>query len=397
MDTFWLIMGLAVVIGSIALYFKAYTYLKRRIREKGYNSPLYRATVAGVLSATAVGAIALSPDGGNWSDNANNQEIFFASLPGFLAGFVGPLILVCVVSEVVFYLLSQRGLRTAGIRKVIFPWRAAGVLLLLGGIMFPLVVLWLDRDPWNALVLSFNTFLLGGSYCLYLDRRARAQSLEAALISDPRPPVLYLRAFEGEAEPFVRLSLLQRTRYQPWYAIAFSAGITLEQYLKRQVNADLGPFIALGSPQDYLPPDGAARAYFSDGGWQHEFEVLARQATAIIMAIDVSSNVAWELQAIREFNLQTRLFVLTPPHAATRDNSAQSAQSWPAFAKLLKGKGYEVPAIDPGAGALIAFDAQRKANVLIRNAVTPVAFVQAIAKTVRHHEPYALPKNSISI
>lgn len=67
--------------------------------------------------------------------------------------------------------------------------------------------------------------------------------------SDNRAPVLYLRPFEAE-------SLLT----------------TEERMLARIMEEEVGPLVAVGSPEDTLPPLGAARFYernFASGqGWQ---------------------------------------------------------------------------------------------------------------------------------
>ena len=41
-------------------------------------------------------------------------------------------------------------------------------------------------------------------------------------------------------------------------------GPTFERYFSQVIAGSIGPFIDLGNPKDYLPPEGAARSYADD-------------------------------------------------------------------------------------------------------------------------------------
>lgn len=40
--------------------------------------------------------------------------------------------------------------------------------------------------------------------------------------------------------------------------------VPFEQYFHGSIEISLGPFVALGSPEDYVPPHGAVRHYATD-------------------------------------------------------------------------------------------------------------------------------------
>jgi len=95
-------------------------------------------------------------------------------------------------------------------------------------------------------------------------RQRLAVSATAVSVLDPRPSVLYLREFRHERQPFVSgdadslrpyLQLAERW-VPPWLQPNWMGvqTVTAEEYLAVAVNAQLGPFLALGSPLDELPP-----------------------------------------------------------------------------------------------------------------------------------------------
>ncbi|HEY4962907.1 MAG TPA: hypothetical protein VII29_18780, partial [Terriglobales bacterium] len=61
--------------------------------------------------------------------------------------------------------------------------------------------------------------------------------------------------------------------------------IPFEAYLGGAFRERIGPFIALGNPEDYLPPEGANRTYVDDEGWYEYFERIARRAACMAMSV----------------------------------------------------------------------------------------------------------------
>ena len=72
------------------------------------------------------------------------------------------------------------------------------------------------------------------------------------------------------------------------------------------------PFMALGNPFDWVPPQGAARSYTPDEDWQRHFLTYAAAAVAIVMDGSSSDGLYWELAEIVRNGWQTKLF-FSPP------------------------------------------------------------------------------------
>ena len=113
-----------------------------------------------------------------------------------------------------------------------------------------------------------------------------------------------------------------------------------------EVSARIGPFIALGNPVDFVPPEGAARTYVADDEWTKHFEEMVRRARCIVLMAATSDHVLWELAQIRLMGLQQRLFVLTKPKLVRKTR----AVAWNTFAAALRQAGYQPCGEDPGTG-----------------------------------------------
>ena len=207
--------------------------------------------------------------------------------------------------------------------------------------------------------------------------------------------MLYLRSFDQEGNRFAEVSQQDAAKYSEVtsYTRSVLVYLTLEQFLSREINRSIGPFIALGNPEDYLPPEGAYRSYASDTGWQDSFKDLSDRSAALMMQVGNTENLNWELISIRERGLQEKLFVVTPPpvqkgsmHSISdaltrltdRIKGIQPA-SWVGFAAILARAGYHPPNEDPGAGAVMSFDEHNQGMTLVSGAKTPAEYAQAIS------------------
>lgn len=74
-----------------------------------------------------------------------------------------------------------------------------------------------------------------------------------------------------------------------------------------------GPVCAIGKPGEPSPPFGAARQYLDDASWQGAVEQLAREAQAIVVVVDETSGVQWELERIAQLGLRGKTFHLISP------------------------------------------------------------------------------------
>ena len=72
-----------------------------------------------------------------------------------------------------------------------------------------------------------------------------------------------------------------------------------------------------------IPPYGAARGYFHDQGWQQAVDGLTRDAVAVVICIDETEGVWWEVNHLVSSNLLAKtLFIIHPRHASSERNIA---------------------------------------------------------------------------
>lgn len=371
--------------------------LWRRAQRKGYRGPAVPAILVAipvlVFGGALAGAIALA---GGETRTAPSAWFLFRLWAGVLgAEAVSGLIALLVVT-----LLPERRHRPDGDRKVRFPFRTLGRLALVLAVVAP--VAWLITRPqdWETAIRLPLSLVPVAYFCLSAANRKDKPVRDAPLREDPRAPVLYMRGFAQELTPFARrpdapgdvaagrvLDALnaQQRRYA-----------TFEEYLEPTVRVALGPWYGLGNLTDYLPPDGIVRFYTGDGEWRVKFRRLVEASVCVIAVPGSWPNLTWELHTVKESKAQQRLFLLTPPVAGPWKSRLGRWASWlagtrqdtwqdfTAAAAVPDSKedvhaGYELGG-DPGPGAVVTFDEQARAIVLVRGAVTPGDYVAAIRK-----------------
>ena len=236
-----------------------------------------------------------------------------------------------------------------------------------------------------------------GTSAILLGRRAAAtKSIEEAISNDPRAPVLYLRPFRQEQRAFIYGKKSQLNQYMSRARQAFFiasvdedsdpyVGVRFEEYLQAALNQRIGPFVALGNPEDYVPMEGAARTYARDAEWMQHVERLVDRCCCIVAEIGISKNLSWEMNYLRQKSSQQKLFIMTCPilmKTGFLDKFIASATktktiTWPDFANTMSEFGYEVGS-DPGLGCIFTFDAEGKAVFLKKGALTPEQYVEPI-------------------
>ena len=171
-------------------------------------------------------------------------------------------------------------------------------------------------------------------------RKLAAIDAQAALRSDSRRPILYLRSFrddpllmEGEwgllvnrdgrvghrgtRGPIARAFYRMATRLQA----TTGGGGRLEENVSRVV-APIGPFVALGAPGERLPELGAARAYTTDDTWQNEVIEWMDMAQLIVAVAGPTHSLRWEFDNILSRNAWAKLLILMPPSTANETTAA---------------------------------------------------------------------------
>jgi hypothetical protein len=256
------------------------------------------------------------------------------------------------------------GIHPASTRRPVVGWLVsaigwiAGVILLIAGVALTTgpIRYWADElapaasgglgD--NVITAAICAGLIAGfgAIALFVTRIVRAIGLrlrtwraEQTLARDPRPPVLYLRSFRDDEG----LS---------------SASESFEQSLA-SVLSDIGPVIAVGRPGERLPPQGAARLYLSDEGWQPAVRDLMARSALTILGAGTSPGVLWELTRVVELVPPTRFLIAVPPALRSRD-----AERWKQFCTLAaEVMPHPLPASLDGA-TFVTFDPDWKPSVV---------------------------------
>jgi hypothetical protein len=86
---------------------------------------------------------------------------------------------------------------------------------------------------------------------------------------------------------------------------------TLDHVLLEE-GTGLGPVVAIGVPGS-APPFGAARTYFDDDQWKAAVAELASEARALVIVVDDTEGVVWELSHIRNAGLTSKTLYFLPP------------------------------------------------------------------------------------
>jgi hypothetical protein len=212
------------------------------------------------------------------------------------------------------------------------------------------------------------------------------------LASDRRLPVLYLRPFDKEAQPFA-IPSMRETINGDVVNLGMRWVATFEEYLMIAISKQVGPLVALGNPEDDLPPVGAAREYVRDDKWTVQFEQVSEAAQYILMEVTMSQGLEWELNSLSVRRLGDKLLIFTPPnpksgwryyfvqitrcipHAFYR--TYLQHQSWDDFGKFMLTTGFHVMDRDPGPGAILGFS-KGCAWVIARDLCDIVDYVEVL-------------------
>jgi hypothetical protein len=379
----------AAVVGMLAAIFAGFFIFfvsMSRASRRGYQAGTI--TVVIIVAMLAGGALAFLP------------LAMDVDIDGGVLAVAAPLCFLLSPAAALAALPRRKPRRIFIVRRVTLPYAAIGqalfVILCLAGVVTSLL-LWWTGAPFSLVgpILIAGPAL--GLQVKYLFTKVLGQptrgvrSFADVMAADPRPPVVFMRAFERESHPFVFGPLSQYGRYSQRPRMArqqTEVQIALDEYLQRTIERHIGPFLALGNPQDYFTPAGAARAYFKDETWMEEFTSLARGAGCLILEASESSNLRWELQFLRQSNLHERLIAVTghptDPYAGfwmqfMARMAGVPRVSWEQFAGMLTELGYDVPTSEPELGSVIGFDAAARGHVLTSDADLPEQFVAPMA------------------
>jgi len=167
-------------------------------------------------------------------------------------------------------------------------------------------------------VAAFLIFAPLGNMFLQMARKRIRFSIEKLTATDPRYPILFLRAFREDQVA------LRRPRYGLiGRVIALRLpNDSLDELLLNEGTL-YGPVVALGNPLDQAPPYGAARGYFADKDWRQAVEDLARNALAIVICLDETDAIWWEVEHIAGADYISKTLFLVPPKMRGQEENAK--------------------------------------------------------------------------
>lgn len=208
--------------------------------------------------------------------------------------------------------------------KIVLAY-VAFVLILVGSLyflpMFFYDVHWLMRAVLFILVVSALSHIVYTTLpTLYRHQTASMRhGAQEELVRDPRIPVVLLRSF------FDDYASLQSTSMD-------YERVSLEEHLGAQAT-ELGPFIAIGSPEEKIAPIGAYRTYFEGEVWREVIPNWVEATPLIIFMVGASDGAAWEIEKIIERGALSRtIFVFPGPEhirgAPRGDAMHQLRRSW---------------------------------------------------------------------
>jgi hypothetical protein len=260
------------------------------VRRRGYRPP-----IASVISMAwwMVGALGAAL----WEVHRPTGEDFLEVDP------LRFIVLAVPICAILVSALPRTNTRTFGPRRVRFSWSKFTLCLGFARLLFPALpfVLWVVGRAeslwfWTSLAaIPFGLalrFMFAPFFETFEYAMKSPKTIENALSEDPRPPVLYLRPFQ--------LDLMH-----------YADRRTFEDYFYESITELVGPLIALGNPQDYVPQYRAVRLYATDSDWVQRLEELARRSSGIIVEMARSDNLRTEFEFLRQAGMQNKLFIFT--------------------------------------------------------------------------------------
>lgn len=146
------------------------------------------------------------------------------------------------------------------------------------------------------------------TFMFHRGRRYELVDAFGLMEQDPRDPILYIRSFADEYK--LNQIATQQTGILP---NIFQPSV--EEQLSA-VMAEIGPFIALGSPTEKLPDVGAARGYVTDQAWRKTIEQWMMKARLVLVGLGHTDAFWWEVERAANLVGSRKLSFLIPPDKA---------------------------------------------------------------------------------
>lgn len=420
-DTLSVLTGFIVCVASGGVVLLSGVDYYRRFRQQGYRGNVAWLFVGGSCIAGFAIAFFLV----FWQSHGLRGDF---ELTQAVSGSV--CLAVCAIT---FMHVLLRVFPVSKTRSMRGGWRngwfyAACALALIGIFCLGAGLFFLIRRPepdYGKLVLLI---LLAASYSVLaykILRRARAsRQINDALKSDKRRPVLYLRGFKDEASPFDKLAgrdpwwgtikgSLRGKALLPW--VPHYGPKNLEHYITDAVERKMGPFIALGNPDDFFTPVGAAREYHGPD-WRKEFEGMVDTCSAVLVVPGSARELDWEMGWLLESGNAAKMFLLfgrwvhgypvtygekllksfIPPRWMRLVESPRPEPLlWPRYRDAMNALGYTLPVDAPSASTVMGFSTMGRGIVIISGCGVPEDYVNAIVGHLVKQAAQQKPKRAI--
>ncbi len=186
----------------------------------------------------------------------------------------------------------------------------------------------------SDLELAGLVLVVLGAIIFRTSRRLGSIQARRLMLRDPRPPVLYLRAFGDDrlrlwTATFGRPSLIERFTLRRFD--------TFEEVLVRHLSR-YGPVIAVNPPRTRLAPLGAARETIDSPDWQSVVADLMARSSLIVLVTpprEVTGGLRWELESVTAGGYWDKALIVVPPVRAEdlqhrwEEFQEEGARLWP--------------------------------------------------------------------
>jgi len=206
----------------------------------------------------------------------------------------------------------------------------------------------------NVIYLVAFGVYSASKYMFQLQRQKQSYKYDKFLKVHNLNTVLFLRSFQNASIRVPKKKSWSLGQYLAWHEDHYykKEGVTFEEILAKEIKKKIGPFIALGDPDDFLPSLGATKIYYGDNEWKQKIQEYFSLSKYILILEGVTEGLIWELEFIKNNINPQKIIILTYPNEYRK----LIDDSWINMNNILNEIGYNLPVNDPGCGIMIEFD-----------------------------------------
>jgi hypothetical protein len=198
-----------------------------------------------------------------------------------------------------------------------------------------------EETGYGLLIIGLAIPLGGVQWLLKIARSLRTpRQHKAVLENDPRPPVLYLRAFKDDGRN-IEGFFSRIFRLSPYVGPSGIDEMTALQFQR------VGPVVAIGQPGEKMVSPGAAKEYVDDSVWLARVKELIGKASVIVVSVGDTNGLQLEYEALTQAGTK-QIVIIFPPFLSEEEMLVR----WEMFLNGL-GKYFDLPAFDPRIRALL--------------------------------------------